>query len=567
MLQRVLFLLILFIVPLIHTKVLWAQQLPPSTDAAVFSEIVNKEAREKLVAKPKKPLIEEQPEDKPDQSSSEKEFFVKQIDIKGNNILTREELESLISPYENKLIRLSDAKELSKKIEQKYRDEGYIMTYVYLPPQKIDAEKLTIQILEGKMGKLVVDGNKWFSEKNLQRYSRLKEGEPLQYETLAKSVQRMNENPDREVRAILQPGEETGSTDVHLKVKDRFPIHIGGSFDNLGTESTGRRRFGTSIRHNNFLFPDATLLSGAILGKDFSAGYAQYLIPLSRFGTKLSLGFSGSRISPKKEFKGFDIDGRSQTYTSSLTQPLIEKENFKLNSSLGFNLKDSTTINIAGTSRRDRLRILKPGLDMSFSDRFGATSLSNEISFGLDIFGATSTNNPVSSRRGAPPNFIKLNGSINRNLRLPGNTLASAEFNYQLALDQLTPQEQLYLGGMNSVRGYPEGDFLADQGFSLSLEYSFPPFFIPEDWKLPFAKRTLKNQFQFTTFTDIGFGQIKGPAKTQKRSRYLQGVGAGVRVFVWNNISTRIEYAFAIGNEPLTESNHSRVHFTLQLDI
>jgi len=544
-----------------------AQVLPPSTDASVLSTRVSEEAERKVTSIAKEIDIEEKERKTAAPSGKDKKFFVKEIQLDGNKLLTKKKLNPIIAPYEGRDILLSEAKELAKEIEKAYRDEGYIMTYAYLPPQKIKDQKLKIAVLEGKTGKVIIEGNKWFSKKNLMRYSQMKEGKPLKYEVLAKSVQRMNDNPDRDVKAILQPGDETGETDIYLKVKDRFPLHVGGSFDNQGTESTGRRRFGANFRHNNFIFPDALLLSGAFLGKDFGSVYGQYLIPITPFGTKLALGFSHSRISPKKEFKIFDIDGRSQNYTATISQPIVERERFSINSHLGFELKESVTHNVAGTSRRDRLRVLRPGFDIRLDDRLGSTVLSNEVSFGIDGFGATSVNNPLSSKRGAPPNFVSLTGSLYRSLRLPFNTFGTARFDYQLSLDKLTPQEEQYLGGLNTIRGYPEGDFLADQGFTLRLEYFVPPFFVPDNWQIPYMNKPLKEQFQLLFFSDLGYGRLRGVRDGQTRSRYLHGIGAGVRIFLIKNLSARIELAHAIGNEPLTESNHTRVHFSLNADI
>jgi hemolysin activation/secretion protein len=138
---------------------------------------------------------------------------------------------------------------------------------------------------------------------------------------------------------------------------------------------------------------------------------------------------------------------------------------------------------------------------------------------------------------------------------------------YQLTPNKLVPQEQFYLGGATTVRGYPEGDYLSDQGILFNVDYLVPLPLVPEDWKLPYSEVPLKRQIQLDFFFDEGYGKLRGASEDEPESRNLMGVGAGLRIYLYKNIYARLALAHVIGDEPLTESDHTRFHFSLQTEI
>ncbi|OGW84844.1 MAG: hypothetical protein A3C35_06595 [Omnitrophica bacterium RIFCSPHIGHO2_02_FULL_46_11] len=546
---------------------LYAQnEPPPSTDASVIQRKITEEARKKLEKKPAQAQIEQPVETKKPAAATQKQFFITNIVIEGNQSIPSEELEKIVAPYEGREITMAEANAAATLVQDEYRRRGYIITFVYLPPQEID-QTLKLAVIEGKMGALIIEGNKWFSKKTISRYWYLDEGDVLQYKDMIRSIQRMNENSDRRVKAVLKPGTEPGLTDVYVTVEDHFPYHAGYQFDNQGVRSTGKRRHGFTLRSNNFIIPDSILYGGFAFGSDFGVVYGQYIIPLTSHGTKLITGFSHSQVSPKKEFESSDINATSQTYSTSIRQSLYQTERLTSTISAGFDVKDSRTKDITGVRRRDRLRILTSGLDVTYLDRWGGTSLTNLFSFGTKLFGASGQNNPLAGRAGAEPDFFKYEGNLVRGLALPYETNAILKLSSQLSPDKLTPQEELYLGGAHSVRGYPEGDYLADQGFVLNVEYLTPFFFIPKEWQLPRSNQPLGKQIQFVFFFDAGYGRLRGPAVTETSERHLMGAGEGLRIQITKHLAARIELAHVIGQEPLTDSDHHRIHFTIQTEI
>ena len=63
----------------------------------------------------------------------------------------------------------------------------------------------------------------------------------------------------------------------------------------------------------------------------------------------------------------------------------------------------------------------------------------------------------------------------------PAGMMLTLRGSLQLTPNRLSPSEQLRLGGAFSVRGYSEGDYLADYGGFVTNELSVPTYFFPAD--------------------------------------------------------------------------------------
>ncbi|MCX5680882.1 MAG: hypothetical protein NT079_01110 [Candidatus Omnitrophica bacterium] len=226
-----------------------------STESAVReTDVLGRQQKEKIEKE-----LREQPEEKPKieipesaEIKGEKKFFVKKITLIGYESLPLEKFSPIIGKYENKELTLSDLKTLSKELEQVYLDND-IIAAVIVPPQEIADGTATLQVVEAKFGELNILDHKYFRKNNLRYYWKILAGSIISYDKVSKSIQLMNKNPDREVKAALQAGKEPKTTDVVLTAKTRFPAHFTASFDNAGSISTGKGRQGYGIKHNNFL--------------------------------------------------------------------------------------------------------------------------------------------------------------------------------------------------------------------------------------------------------------------------------------------------------------------------
>lgn len=503
------------------------------------------------------------PEEEPQAASDEPKFFIRWIKLIGSETFPPEEFSPMIEKYLKQELTLTDLQVLSREIEREYIKRG-VLAAVFVPPQEIRDQTAFLQVVEAKMGRLEIQDHKWFSKNRLKYYWDIEPGEVLRYEKMSHALQVMNKNPDRDVKSILRAGKEQGTTDVILEPKTNFPVHIFSTFDREGTPSTGRARLNSGIRHNNFLGLDDTMIIGYTYGAHFAGKYAYHSVPISPVGTSLTYGYSAIKSVPKKDFAQFGIYSDAENSSVSLHQDFYTKEDYLGELYFGFDAKDKRIRTNSGVFNKDRLRIFNIGGSAILRGSMSNTSVSAEFDRGVEHFGASKKGNPLASRGGnASPIFSKFNFTLQHARALPFDMQTNIKLRRQFTYDILTPQEEFNLGGLDSVRGYPPADFLADNAEIANWEILIPPYFIPPSWRIPYEANTLRKQLQFVAFADYGHGSRKWPSANEKKAVDYIGVGGGVRMNVFNQALLRLEWGVPVGTKPLTEEGATRFHFSV----
>jgi hemolysin activation/secretion protein len=499
------------------------------------------------------------------EKKEEVKFFIRKITLTGNDLIPEEVLRPLIAAYENRDITFGEVDTLNLALEGEFRRQGYFAV-VYAPPQKLENQTLTLQVVISRLEDVHVEGARHFYPKKILTYWLIPRGEPLRYDEVRRGVDAMNANPDRLVQAIMRPGEEPGTSDIHLKVKDRNPFHIGFGYDNRGTKFSGKERPSTYIRNNNFLGLDDILMAGVIAGRNYGDAYFQYLIPLTSRGMRLAYGFTYDQSNPKKEFEELGVNGVSVNHDITLYQQIAHTGTFSADAHIGYSFKDSRTDILSATSSRDKLRVVSFGAEFRADDTSGTWTHTQDFYFGLGLYGDDDDN--VLTSRQAGSSYFKYVASFGRNQTLPWGFGLNAESQVQLTPQELPSDEQWFIGGATTVRGYPESDYGADQAIVNNVELSVPAlFFMPESWTLPGQKGAFKDQAQFFLFYDHGYGRIHDPASFESRTLTMQGIGLGFTFRLDKNWSARFESGWAIGDKPLTESGRWQPHFLFRADF
>ena len=535
-----------------------------AASAEVMDAQIQKKMREEndRFVEPQKVEIEKDEKKSPVLDS--KPFYVKNISLSGDLIIPESEYLPILKSYEARELTFKDVRELMDKVEEAFRAKGYLAV-VSLPPQKMEDQQIKMELIISKMGNLSVEGNRWFNERLIRRHWNIKAADYLKYDHIRQAAIDMSGNPDRLVRPILKAGKEKRTTDIVLKVEDHFPVHADFTFDNQGVKLTGEKRFGFMARHNNFLGFDDTLLVGTsfgLLGR-FGALFASYSVPLNTLGTSFVGNYSHAQVNPKKEFENLGINSVSDTFGLGFKQDIFKTDHFSGNLSTNFNFKEKHTRILSAVTSWDKERVLDFGAGLQENDSLGGTSLVQTVAFGMPIRG---DGYPLASR-GGEHSFFKYHANLSRQLKMPWKTYFLANGEWQLSPDRLLPQEQIFMGGAESVRGYPESDYGADQGAILQLEYWIPTNFFPEQWHLPYDKTALRNRLKFLSFFDQGYGRVRSPTSSELKSSYLVGTGFGGDFAFRDNVSLRIEWGFRLGDRPATEAGDNQLHFRLRSTI
>lgn len=555
----------IFLIILLIASLSSVARSQPNVERAVKE--ADRPIREEIIEEKLKPLPKEAPEIKKEEEEKKPKgpsFPIQKINLVGVESFPPEEFKPITERYENRAVTFEELNLLAKEIEREYLKRG-IIAAVFVPLQEIKEEAVTLQVVESRMGELEIKDHWYFSKGKLRSYWQIKPGEILRYDKISRCLQHMNKNPDREAKATLYAGKKPGTTDVLLDVDTHFPIHFVFTFDREGSTFTGTKRTGLGIRHNNLLTLDDTLLSGYIFGSDFDAVYAYHKVPLTGFGTSVLYGYSRTIARPKKDYERFVLKSRADNASFFIYQALFKKDEYSGTVRCGLDMKAKTVRLGDRTSNRDVLRILRLGSNFILRGKGNITYINPEFSQGLDILGAKK-NNPYPSR-GAENTFSKYNLGIMHTTTLPLSLRANLNLKGQFATEKLTPQEEFSLGGIDSVRGYPTGNYLADNALQANAELLIPAFFIPERIKIPFAANPLKEDITGLVFFDYGYGHRREAPGPEMKRASLASTGAGIRIRLFNQGILRLEWGFPLGgHEPVRGCTEARFHISLNIE-
>lgn len=494
------------------------------------------------------PRIEAERERKAETPFPSPKIRVRAFRVEGFTILSSEEIKSLVSPWEEKELSLEEIQGAADRITARYRELGYLLVNAHVPAQTVRDGEILIQVVEGRLDKVTVTGNRRYSSTFIERHlARLGRDSSLRESVLERSLLILNEYPYLSVNALLQAGHSPGTTDLVIRAEERSPFSGSLSYDNFGSKSSSRSRAGLMLETGSLLLTGDQLTLRGVTGLDqldlerLSYGRIDYLVPLGYDGTKVGFYYTNSRYESGEELGALDINGKSDLLGLYVTHPLYRRLTQRLDVKFGFDYKNLTDYILDETWSRDRIRVFSLGVSYDFVDDYrGRTNLAFTAHRGVrDLFDGSGRSDPGVSRKGADGSFSKYNLDVSRIQMLPGNSFLILRGEGQLSADRLFVVEQFSLGGMGSVRGFDASCCNGDSGYFISAELQTSPFF-PE--KSIFGRR-IGDMFKLAFFGDHGGVFLNDPEPGESRDDYLSSLGSGVRLSPGNSFAVRLDWA------------------------
>jgi hemolysin activation/secretion protein len=143
--------------------------------------------------------------------------------------------------------------------------------------------------------------------------------------------------------------------------------------------------------------------------------------------------------------------------------------------------------------------------------------------------------------------------SAQQTRELPWNMQLFGRVSGQFTQSPLVSNEQLSIGGADTVRGYLESTSLGDYGFSSTVELRNT--YLSKLLQLPAGAA------HFYLFYDAGAVQIMDPLPSQESTFDLSSWGAGFRVGGWHGFDVDFAWARATARVGTIEPGDSRIHF------
>lgn len=488
---------------------------------------------------------------------------VSNILFEGATLLPEHVARRLTAGMEGREVTLQELRQAAQGATRWYRGAGYVTSRAVVPAQQVEQGVVRVRVIEGKVGVVRFEGNKHFRTELLERYVKLAPAEVLQMKKLEKALGLLNSHPDRKVKAVLAPSAEPEATDIVLQVSDKRPLHASGSVDTLGTKQTGLVRQSVILSHGNLTGADDQILVRGIISEfgGVRGGAMSYLRPLNHSGLSATLNVSGVKSSVGEDLKGLKARGRAFTVSPGLVIPVIQRSKWEIEAAAGFDYRWVRTFLDEVSSSKDDLRVVHLGTHFLGEDSWGRSFISQEVRHGIpNVLGGSHPEDTAAGRAGAGGSFTTWNLNAARVQQGPFGLSLLMRGSGQITTDRLVAAEQMRMGGFDTVRGYPEGEYLADAGYQATVELRAPlERFTPPLWGHNSMPNRLRRSLVMVGFWDFAEGFLRDPRAGEDADTRLAGVGCGFRLRPTAESVLQTDFGWAIGDAD-SEKDRPRVH-------
>ncbi len=455
----------------------------------------------------------------------------------------------------NQPLTLELLNSMLQKVVVFYRSQATPVVDVYVPEQNITRGTIQIVVLEGRVGKIRVEGNKWFASSQLEKQVRIQPGDVIKGDQLAQDVNWINKNPFRHVDLVLERGKTRGETDVILQTKDRIPLRVYGGYENSGNDYTGFDRYLVGFNYGN-VFGLGHLVDYQFTTSEnyfsMNAHSLHYEIPLA---WKDSLHFNAAYAESTPEIDpNYDMDAKSSELIGRYDIRLTPYKMLRHHLDIGLEYKFSNS-NLEFSQepvfdKKTEIVQVAIGYAGFLPDSWGQTSFGLKAFYSPGDLTSYNTDEDFNGlQEGATAEYIYSNIYVNRVTTLPASFSWNINVHGQLADGPLLGSEQLGLGGYTSVRGFRENEVNADEGILLSNEIRTPMY----DLSSMFGAKIPLGTIQFLGFWDYGWGSTSYDSNDYT----LSSVGFGLRYYLSSYVSLRFDYGFQQQGEDLDPADNA----------
>lgn len=493
-------------------------------------------------------------------------LMVREFRLEGAEFIPEAELQAELAPYQGRALSMAEIQEAAARLTALYRSRGYLMARAYVPRQDASTGVLTIRIIVGKYGKLMLDNQSLVDDGLLLgAFASLQGENAVSRPDLERAMLLVDDMPGAAMpKLTIERGMAAGTSDFGIVVPrdQRVLGYLLG--DNLGSRYTGEYRLSGGVSLNSpFGFADQLTARGMVSdGTGLVNGGAVYSFPLMDNGLRAEISAAATTYELGSVYANLDATGEAYYFESSLSYPLLRGREESLYLSLG----------LAKKLLRDKVGV--SGLIISREAETGTVSLRHErwgSLFGMGVYsnltgGFTYGNldfddaeQEALNRAGTNTagDYARLNIDFSATLALTPLWSLNATVSLQKALldKNLDAVEQMNLtcsscGGLKVYRETVTGD----NGFMVGSELRYT---LPEWGGIRHAAGV---------FADTGGVYVEHAGYTQENSVQLSDVGVGYYAG-WGAFNSLVQFAHSIGPIPTAVANAEDYRVRAQIGL
>lgn len=518
-------------------------------------------------------------EDAPAESVEEQpRFDIMEFSVSGNTVLPAGKIEQAVYPFLGEGKTIDDVERARAALEKAFHDAGYLTVFVNTPEQEVNDKVVRLEVLEGKVEKLRVVGSRYYSLGAIKsRVPELAEGKVPHFPNVQRQLAGLNMQPDRQVAPIMRPGKTPGKVEVDLKVQDKLPFHANLELNNRYMANTTHTRLAGSVRYDNLWQKDHSLsMSFQVTPERFDETRVlslNYMIPTGTGNYWALYGVvSRSNVNVLSGIGGLNVVGNGEIaglrYIKPLPAPLLS--GYFHNLSLGVDYKNfDEFIGLNGTEVDSMPIHYLPfylGYDATMQSKVTTTQLNLGVTFAIrDLMSDEEAFFQKKNELFTESSFAHLRGDLKHTYRMPRDWQLLGRISGQASTGQLISNEQFFLGGVDSVRGYYEATSVGDKGLFGVAELRTPSL---ANW---LGMST--GELYASVFYSAGYTAVFHPGPRERERLNLSSVGFGMQLKKWHGIYANMDLAWALretkgkeGTDGFIDKGDSLLHFRLGYD-
>lgn len=509
-------------------------------------------------------------------------FDIDRFRIEGNTLLKPDEIAAVLKPFTGKQRDYGDVRRAIEALGKSYRAAGFSVVWVVAPEQELDRGVVTLQVIEGRIGKVTIAGNRFFDDANIRAsLPALKEGVSPRAGDISANAQLANDNPAKQVDVVLRPGEKQGVVDATVDVIDVRPLKTFLTFDNTGNPQTGEFRLGVGVQHANLFNRDdvGTFNYVTSPGKEnqVSLYSGSYRMPLYSRGDSMDFIVANSDVSAgtAQTVAGpLTFSGKGAVYGVRYNQLLERLGEYSHRIVYGLDYRayvnDCTLGNFGAVGCGPAaVNITVMPISLAYSGNWTKPGRISDFYVALshNIPGAANGQQSDFTAARPSPNGGEGASSQYRILRFgasvvnafESNWQVRAAFNAQYTPDALVFGEQFSIAGATAVRGFLEREIVRDTGYFGNFELYSP--------NLTGILVPGKGNVRGLLFYDTGRATNNPLAGETSQPISIASVGAGVRWNIERDFNLSFDLARVMNGGGIERAGDFRGHISVYLGI
>lgn len=473
-------------------------------------------------------------------------FHINSFSITGNTVIPTGELQAQIAGYLGKDMTLAQLYDVADVLTRYYRAKGYGLAYVTPPAQKLSAGNVQLQVVEGRIGNIDIQGNSRTRTPVLRRRTQgLNSGDIYTNGAAERAVLLMDDLPGVQAREVLSAGQTFGSSDILFNV-DEHAFDGDASIDDYGRASIGRWRINADASVNSITGSGDQLSAGITHSESnlLNFGKLAYMLPVGS-ASELTANFNrafyhvGGPI-----FGSLGIEGSTQNGGLAWQYSEIRTQAQTLNWTVGVNHDTAKSLTTSSGLYQVTSNITLLQLGMLYTRSYQDQS-SYSLNGNLWTNGQTNKDQPGDNNSGEKLR-LEVDGNYVKPFADSWSFLGAGTVAY--SPDPLVDNDKYSLGGPGNVRGFQSAEARGDRGVFGSVEIQrdfFPSAYIPTAWGV-----FLDSGKVWTV--EVDGVPVKGvaPVLIGSSNTSLTSIGTELQLLPnaggWN---ARLQFAWAIGGE------------------